>query len=70
MFAHRFGLGPQQALDAITIEPAKLLGLDDRIGSLAAGKDADFVIWSHDPLDPAAVAESVHINGKSVSQPR
>jgi len=70
MFAHRFGLGPQQALDAITIEPAKLLGLDDRIGSLAAGKDADFVIWSHDPLDPAAVAESVHINGKSVSQIR
>ena len=70
MFAVRNGLGQQQALDAITIEPAKLLGLDDRIGSLAAGKDADFVIWSHDPLDPAAVAESVHINGKSVSQPR
>jgi imidazolonepropionase-like amidohydrolase len=70
MFAHRFGLGPQQALDAITIEPAKLLGLDDRIGSLATGKDADFVIWSHDPLDPAAVAVSVHINGMSVSQPR
>jgi imidazolonepropionase-like amidohydrolase len=70
MFAHRFGLGPQQALDAITIEPAKLLGLDDRIGSLATGKDADFVIWSHDPLDPAAVAVSVHINGTSVSQPR
>jgi imidazolonepropionase-like amidohydrolase len=70
MFANRNGLGPQQALDAITIEPAKLLGLDDRIGSLAPGKDADFVIWSQDPLDPAAVAESVHINGKSVSQPR
>lgn len=70
MFAVRNGLGPQQALDAITIEPARLLGLDDRIGSLAAGKDADFVIWSHDPLDPAAVAVSVHINGKSVSQPR
>lgn len=70
MFAVRNGLGPQQALDAITIEPARLLGLDDRIGSLAPGKDADFVIWSHDPLDPAAVAVSVHINGKSVSQSR
>lgn len=70
MFAVRNGLGPQQALDAITIEPAKLLGVDDRIGSLAPGKDADFVIWSHDPLDPAAVAVSVHISGKSVSQPR
>jgi imidazolonepropionase-like amidohydrolase len=63
MFAERFGLGPQQALDAITIAPAKLLGVDDRIGSLAPGKDADFVVWSRDPLDPAAVAESVHIDG-------
>ncbi len=70
MFAARNGLGPQQALDAITIEPAKLLGVDDRIGSLAKGKDADFVIWSNDPLDPAAVAESVHIDGKPVSQLR
>ncbi|MGK0204609.1 MAG: imidazolonepropionase-like amidohydrolase [Planctomycetota bacterium] len=70
MFAVRFGLGPQQALDAITIEPAKLLGLSDRIGSLAPGKDADFVIWSQHPLDPAAVAESVLINGQSVAQPR
>ena len=70
MFAARNGLGPQQALDAITIEPAKLLGVDDRIGSLAPGKDADLVIWSQDPLDPAAVAESVYIDGKSVSQIR
>jgi imidazolonepropionase-like amidohydrolase len=70
MFAVRNGLGPQQALDAITIEPAKLLGLSDRIGSLAPGKDADFVIWSQHPLDPAAVAESVLINGQSVSQLR
>ena len=70
MFAARNGLGPQQALDAVTIEPAKLLGVDDRIGSLAAGKDADFVIWSQHPLDPAAVAESVYIDGKSVSQIR
>lgn len=70
MFAHRFGLDRAQALDAITIRPARLLGIDDRIGSLAPGKDADFVIWSHDPLDPAAVAESVHIDGNTVSQSR
>jgi imidazolonepropionase-like amidohydrolase len=70
MFAARNGLGPQQALDAVTIEPAKLLGVDDRVGSLAKGKDADFVIWSHDPLDPAAVAESVYVDGNYVSQPR
>ncbi len=66
MFAARNGLSPARALDAVTIEPAKLLGIADRTGSLAAGKDADFVVWSTDPLDPAAVAESVHIDGTSV----
>ena len=66
MFAARNGLSPARALDAVTIEPAKLLGIADRTGSLAPGKDADFVVWSTDPLDPAAVAESVHIDGTSV----
>lgn len=65
MFAARNGLSPTRALDAVTIEPARLLGLDQRLGSLAAGKDADFVVWSTDPLDPAAQAESVHIDGIS-----
>lgn len=70
MFAHRNGLSAAQALDAVTILPARLLGISDRTGSLAPGKDADFVIWSQDPLDPAALAESVHINGKPVLAPR
>ena len=66
MFAARSGLSPAQAIDAVTILPARLLGLDARIGSLAPGKDADFVVWSHDPLDPAAQAVSVHIDGNPV----
>lgn len=66
MFAARFGLTESQALDAVTILPARLLGIDDRTGSLGPGKDADFVIWSRDPLDPAATAESVFIDGNSV----
>jgi imidazolonepropionase-like amidohydrolase len=70
MFAVRAGLSPAQALDAVTILPARLLGLDARIGSLAAGKDADFVLWSHDPLDPAATAVSVHIDGNPVLESR
>ena len=70
MFATRHGLSPTQALDAVTIEPAKLLGIADRTGSLQKGKDADFVVWSTDPLDPAAVAESVHIDGLSVTASR
>jgi len=70
MFAARSGLSPAQAIDAVTILPARLLGIDGRTGSLASGKDADFVVWSHDPLDPAAVAVSVHIDGNSVLAPR
>jgi imidazolonepropionase-like amidohydrolase len=50
----------------VTIAPAKLLGIDQRTGSLQKGKDADFVIWSTDPLDPAAAAASVHIDGIAV----
>jgi imidazolonepropionase-like amidohydrolase len=69
-FAVRFGLTPEQALDAVTVRPAQLLGIADRVGSLAAGKDADFVIWSHDPLDPAAVAESVLIDGTQALESR
>lgn len=70
MFAARNGLDPARAIDAVTVLPARLLGIDDRTGSLAAGKDADFVVWSADPLDPAAVAESVHIDGISVLESR
>lgn len=66
MFAVRFGLTPEQALDAVTIRPARLLGVDARIGSLAPGKDADFVIWSTDPFDPTAVATAVHVNGTRI----
>ncbi|GAB4156505.1 MAG: hypothetical protein Fur0037_24790 [Planctomycetota bacterium] len=66
-FAVRFGLSRGSALDAVTILPARLLGIDARVGSLAPGKDADFVVWSTDPFDPTAVAEAVHVNGIRVN---
>lgn len=47
----REGMEPEEALRAITINPAEVLGLADRIGSLEVGKDADVVLWSGDPLD-------------------
>ena len=60
------GLDRSTALRAITINPAKVLGLADRIGSLAVGKDADLVLWSGDPLDVMQRALHVFIGGKPV----
>ena len=45
------GMDENEALRAITINGAKIVGLDDRIGSIAPGKDADLVVWSGHPLD-------------------
>lgn len=44
------GMDMQEAWKAITINPAKVIGVDDRIGSLEPGKDADIIIWTADPL--------------------
>ncbi|KRF08360.1 amidohydrolase [Arthrobacter sp. Soil782] len=60
------GLDPVTALRSITINPAKVLGLAERIGSLAPGKDADVVLWSGDPLDVMQRALTVWIGGKEV----
>ncbi|MGN5733599.1 amidohydrolase [Arthrobacter psychrochitiniphilus] len=65
-FAVREGLDRVTALRAITINPARVLGLADRIGSLKVGKDADLVLWSGDPLDVMARATAVFIAGKPV----
>ena len=60
------GLDPETALRAVTINPARVLGLDHRIGSLEAGKDADVVLWSGDPLDVMQRALTVWIGGREV----
>ncbi len=44
------GLSPEEALGLVTINPAKMLRVDDRVGSIKVGKDADVVIWSDSPL--------------------
>ncbi len=51
------GLAPEVAIEALTVNPASFLGLDDRIGALEPGRDGDVVIWSTDPLDVHARAE-------------
>lgn len=64
--AVKYGLVEQAALEAITINPAKILKLDNRIGSLAAGKDADMLVLSGHPLDWRTRIETVYVNGESV----
>lgn len=65
-FAWREGMSREDALRAITINPARILGFDDRVGSLTKGKDADLVVWSGDPLDVMQRAEQVFVQGRRV----
>ena len=64
--AVRGGLDPEQALAAITITPARIAGLDGRLGSLTPGKDADILITSGHPLDWMSRVVAVFIDGKMV----
>jgi hypothetical protein len=60
----RFGIPRAEALRAITLTPARILGLEHRLGSLEAGKDANLAIFSGDPLDARSWVELVLIEGK------
>jgi imidazolonepropionase-like amidohydrolase len=62
-FASRFGLPREAALRAITIEPSRALGVDDRLGSIAAGKDADLVALDGDPLEFTTAVRWVMVDG-------
>ncbi len=57
------GVSEVEALKFVTINPAKQLRISDRVGSLEVGKDADFVIWSGNPLDTSSVALETWIDG-------
>jgi imidazolonepropionase-like amidohydrolase len=60
------GMDPAAALRAVTLNPADVIGVADRVGSLSPGKDADVVLWSGDPLDFASRALRVWICGREV----
>ena len=64
--AVKAGMDRFDALKAITINPAKHLGIADRVGSLEVGKDADIVIVDGDILDSSAVVRTVLLNGEVV----
>jgi imidazolonepropionase-like amidohydrolase len=60
------GMDEYEALKAITINPAKILGIDDRIGSIEKGKDADLVIMNGHPFDTFSTTETVLVDGEIV----
>lgn len=64
--AVRGGMGEEAALAAITLTPARILGLGDRLGSLTAGKGADLVLTPGHPLDPMTKPRAVILGGKQV----
>ena len=60
------GLDREVALRSVTINPARVIGCADRLGSLEPGKDADLVIWSGDPLDVMSRAERAYLDGREI----
>jgi imidazolonepropionase-like amidohydrolase len=64
-----YGMAYDDALRAVTLTPAELFGLSDRIGSLQTGREANLVVWSGDPFEFSTVAEHVFIRGREVKEP-
>lgn len=64
--AMKEGLDRDTALRSVTLNPARMLGLDDRVGALRPGLDADVVLWSGDPLEVMSRALRVFIEGREV----
>ena len=61
------GFGRERALEALTITPARLLGVDDRVGSIEVGKDGDLALYDGDPFEYTSHCVGVFIEGELVS---
>ncbi|MBM4091402.1 MAG: amidohydrolase family protein [Planctomycetes bacterium] len=66
MYAQRFGVGFDDALRAVTLTPARMVGLEEQLGTLESGKRADLVLWSGTPLAATSVPLVVLIDGEIV----
>lgn len=64
-----YGMGWEDALRAITLTPAEVFGVADRVGSLQPGRDANIVVWSGDPFEFSTRVEHVLIRGREITQP-
>ncbi len=66
--AVKSGMAPFQALQAITINPARHCGIEDKVGSLEAGKDADILLFEEDPFLVASHPVKVFVLGEEVTE--
>ncbi|MEO8195017.1 MAG: amidohydrolase family protein [Gemmatimonadales bacterium] len=64
-----YGMSWDDALRAVTLTPAEVFGVADRIGSLRPGRDANVVIWSGDPFEFTTIPEHVLVRGREYTQP-
>jgi imidazolonepropionase-like amidohydrolase len=69
-YAMQGGLEFEQALAAVTINPARMLGVEARVGSLEVGKDADLVLWNGEPFQATSRVIGVIVDGALVLDPR
>src|SRR5699024_11998250 len=66
-YAAAYGLGKKEALKAITLNPARIFGVDDRLGSIEAGKQANLFIADGDPFEPMTHIDQVFIRGYKIA---
>ena len=64
--AAAFGLPKDEALKAVTLYPAQILGVSDRVGSLEVGKDASLIVTNGDPLEVTTDVKMAYIQGSSI----
>ena len=63
---NHYGMPDEAALQTVTINPARILAIDQRVGSIEPGKDADLTVWTGYPLELTSKADKVFIDGKLV----
>ena len=68
LYAVEQGMSPEAALAAFTVDPARMYGLEDRVGAIAAGCDGDLLIFSGHPFEAGSTLERVIINGEEVER--
>jgi imidazolonepropionase-like amidohydrolase len=64
-----YGMSWDDALRAVTLAPAEVFGIADRVGSLSAGREANVVVWSGDPFELSTRAEHVFVRGREYTDP-